>query len=576
MHRIYPILHQILIEMEKLIKNNDFNALKSLEGISKKAKGSTLSDEFYKSIKSESKGICKFLDCNIQQCAMFSVIVHLSFNNEDAQLGSICDYVECSPYFLLSHMRDFEVLIEKGYIYKSYRNKRSRKVSSELEVVYTIDDKIINCIIDSKIGSKQTNQKLNPVDFLLEVNLLVESREDNDEPHTELMRNIRKLADSNPDCLPVKITKQLLFSPEEEVFAYIICYATIDCDEISLNSLLNKVFDNERKKVRFKRYIMSEQSKLSKYEFVKFVSSSMRTDRDMSMTEKGLDYFLGEEKNIFFSDNGKLEDKEMMYPEKILSKQMYYNTSVAQQIDELTSMLKDESYKNIKERLKENNMTTAFTVLFHGYPGTGKTETVLQIARETGRAIYMIDVTKFKTCWFGESEKNLKKLFDKYRNKVKNSTIEPILLFNEADAIFSKRKDVNSSNVAQTENAIQNIILQEMETLDGILIATTNLTQNFDEAFERRFLYKICFDKPEIDIALQICKTRFPDIDEQSLKSLIQKYQFTGGQIENIARKYNMTLILKGVKPDIIQLEQYCKEETLHNQQRKSLGFCFN
>ena len=112
--------------------------------------------------------------------------------------------------------------------------------------------------------------------------------------------------------------------------------------------------------------------------------------------------------------------------------------------------------------------------------------------------------------------------------------------------------------------------------MDVILIATTNLTQNFDEAFERRFLYKICFDKPEIDIALQICKTRFPDIDEQSLKSLIQKYQFTGGQIENIARKYNMTLILKGVKPDIIQLEQYCKEETLHNQQRKSLGFCFN
>ena len=360
MHRIYPILHQILIEMKKLIKNNDFNALKDLESISKKAKGSTLSDEFYKSIKSESKSICKFLNCNIQQCVMFSVIVHLSLNNDDAQMGSICDYVECSPYFLLSRMKDFEALIEKGYIYKSYRNKRSRKVSSELEVVYTIDDKTINSLIESKIETKRINQKLSPVDFLLEVDLLVEAREDNDEPHTELMRNIKKLTDSNPDCLPVKITKQLLFSPEEEVFAYIICYATIDCDEISLNSLLNKIFDNERKKVRFKRYIMSEQSKLSKYEFVKFVSSNMRTDRDMSMTEKGLDYFLGEEKNIFFNDNGKLEDKEMMYPEKILPKQMYYNASVAQQIDELTSMLKDESYKNIKERLKENNICYKF------------------------------------------------------------------------------------------------------------------------------------------------------------------------------------------------------------------------
>jgi SpoVK/Ycf46/Vps4 family AAA+-type ATPase len=188
----------------------------------------------------------------------------------------------------------------------------------------------------------------------------------------------------------------------------------------------------------------------------------------------------------------------------------------------------------------------------------------------------MIDVSKFKTCWFGESERNLKKLFDKYRKKVDKSDIAPILLFNEADAIFGKRKDVNSSNVAQTENAIQNIILQEMETLDGILIATTNLTENFDKAFERRFLYKICFEKPETEVALQIWKIRFPEMEDSLLKFLIEKYSFTGGQIENIARKYKMSLILNGIIPDFNQMEQYCKEEVLPSQTRKTLGFCIN
>ncbi len=78
------------------------------------------------------------------------------------------------------------------------------------------------------------------------------------------------------------------------------------------------------------------------------------------------------------------------------------------------------------------------------------------------------------------------------------------LLFNEADGVFGKRKDNPSSNVTQTEIAIQNIILEEMEKLDGILFATTNLTDNLDKAFERRFLFKIRFDKPTLEAKTNI------------------------------------------------------------------------
>jgi SpoVK/Ycf46/Vps4 family AAA+-type ATPase len=71
-------------------------------------------------------------------------------------------------------------------------------------------------------------------------------------------------------------------------------------------------------------------------------------------------------------------------------------------------------------------------------------------------------------------------------------------------------KSIGSGNVDQTENAIQNIILEEMENLDGILIATTNLTENLDKAFERRFLFKIRFDKPTLEAKTNIWKDKIP------------------------------------------------------------------
>lgn len=106
----------------------------------------------------------------------------------------------------------------------------------------------------------------------------------------------------------------------------------------------------------------------------------------------------------------------------------------------------------------------------------------------TGRDLIQVNVSEVKSMWVGESEKNIKGIFDDYKQKVKQSVKAPILLFNEADAIIGKRQVGAERAVEKMENSIQNIILQEIEQLDGILIATTNLAENMDMAFERRFL----------------------------------------------------------------------------------------
>jgi SpoVK/Ycf46/Vps4 family AAA+-type ATPase len=185
----------------------------------------------------------------------------------------------------------------------------------------------------------------------------------------------------------------------------------------------------------------------------------------------------------------------------------------------------------------------------------------------------MVDMSKLKSKWIGDSEKNIKALFNTYRNIVKDSELAPILLFNEADAIFGRRLREESST-DKMNNAIQNLILQEMESLEGVLIATTNLTENFDTAFERRFLYKILFRAPEAGVKAKIWRSMVEDLSEDDAARLAAEYGFTGGQIENISRKLDVDYILSGRTPDMDKILSLCQAESIQKQQSgKRIGF---
>jgi DNA polymerase III delta prime subunit len=263
--------------------------------------------------------------------------------------------------------------------------------------------------------------------------------------------------------------------------------------------------------------------------------------------------------------------------DSIISKSLFYNDSERQQVERLASLLRPDSFKAIQERLTANGMRKGFACLFYGAPGTGKTETVYQLAKQTGRDIVQVNIAEIKSCWVGESEKNIKALFDNYRNVVKQATdgLVPILLFNEADALINQRKEGSNSAVDKMENAMQNIILQEMENLEGILIATTNLTQNLDGAFERRFLFKIEFDKPCVEAKTAIWRSMMPDLSASAAAELANCYNFSGGQIENIARKRTVDQIIQGRRPNLAMIHSYCKSEQIHNnsKERRPIGF---
>jgi SpoVK/Ycf46/Vps4 family AAA+-type ATPase len=185
-----------------------------------------------------------------------------------------------------------------------------------------------------------------------------------------------------------------------------------------------------------------------------------------------------------------------------------------------------------------------------------------------------VNISDIKSMWVGESEKNIKAIFTRYRRLVDESEVAPILLFNEADAIIGKRLENVQRSVDKMENSMQNIILEEIEKLDGILIATTNLTCNMDPAFERRFLYKIEFDKPSMEAKSAIWQSMIPDLSAEEATVLASKYDFSGGQIENVARKSVVNKILTGDKLSVATLMEHCNTESIdRNKNRQRIGY---
>lgn len=255
-------------------------------------------------------------------------------------------------------------------------------------------------------------------------------------------------------------------------------------------------------------------------------------------------------------------------------KQLFYNQREKDELDRLGSLLEEDNLQKVLAAMKEKGLRTGMICLFHGDPGTGKTETVYQLARRTGRGILEADVAKLRNCYIGETEKNVRALFRDYRIACSENDRLPILLFNEADAILGRRMEGAVRSVDRMENSVQNILLQELENFEGILIATTNLLANLDPAFERRFLFKVRFNKPELEPRKQIWRAQFPMLSEDETASLADAFSFSGGEIENVVRKYAIDNILSGREGGYPQLCQLCRDEAAtKSSTRTKIGF---
>lgn len=206
--------------------------------------------------------------------------------------------------------------------------------------------------------------------------------------------------------------------------------------------------------------------------------------------------------------------------------------SVMQQIEEIKTWLQ---YGNsiLEEWGLKNKVKQGYRVLFHGPSGTGKSFTASLLGKETGKDVYRIDLSMIVSKYIGETEKNLSNIFDKAENK------DWILFFDEADALFGKRTSVNDSHDRYANQEIS-FLLQRIENYNGLVILSTNLKRNIDEAFIRRFQSIIYFPLPKATERRVLWKNTFSPKtilgEGINLDEVAEKYDLTGASIVNIVQ----------------------------------------
>jgi SpoVK/Ycf46/Vps4 family AAA+-type ATPase len=176
------------------------------------------------------------------------------------------------------------------------------------------------------------------------------------------------------------------------------------------------------------------------------------------------------------------------------------------------------------------------TFNFAGPPGTGKTICAEAIAYEVGMKLLVVDYAEAESMWVGETPKNIAAIF---RTAAEQNAV---LLFDEADAIATRRSTGGAFPYDREMNLTVNVLLRELEAFNGIVIFATNLAANFDPAFERRIRTHVLFEMPGVQERAQIWRLQIhprktplaPDVD---FDQMAERYGVSGGDIKNAVIK---------------------------------------
>ena len=516
-------------------------------------------------IKPSIKKTISYLGERLALTPMQTLLLSAFINYGDesyVEIRELASLFNCPRIRVISYQSDIDELCRRKLI-------RYRESDND----YVIPRAVIRAFSNDEPYNAQINRCENEDALFDQIATLCEERRNSHISYSDYCEEMEMILTTNNHLEFVKLLNKEELDQLDKLFFVWCCNMLINEDDTDICEIdMRRMIGNKRGLIRrLRESLMTGTNALIENNLLSYSFNDGLSSREsFVISDKSKKTLL---KSLIVASSTAPRCKDLLPYTKITAKELFYNASERQAIDRLESLLRPENFKLVCERLSNQGMRRGFACLFYGAPGTGKTETVLQLARRCGRDIMQVNISTIKSKWVGESEKNIKEIFDRYRTAVEHSEVAPILLFNEADAIINQRMNNAQRSVDKMDNAIQNIILEEIEKLDGILIATTNLAGNMDSAFERRFIYKIEFKKPTVEAKCSIWKSMIPSLDESVVNMVAQKYDFSGGEIENIARKYSVEYVLTGKHADIETLTEICDNEQLNKNKHIRIGF---
>ncbi|EDO9033143.1 AAA family ATPase [Campylobacter coli] len=318
-----------------------------------------------------------------------------------------------------------------------------------------------------------------------------------------------------------------------------------------MNSLLSLVSENDLEKHKNKSLLQENAPLLNLIEYDEYLNAFGDISKSFFITDEILQRII----NFEPKQNKKIKIENVLKEQDIfelIEPSIDINDIIMpQNTKELLENILKQQDKKVLERLNswgiKSNKNIEAKIIFYGPAGTGKTMSALAMAKSMKKTVLSFDCSKILSKWMGESEQNVRKIFDTYKNIVQTCKQSPILLLNEADQFLSTRVE-SSSGSDKMHNQMQNIFLEQIERFNGVIIATTNFLESLDSAFSRRFDYKIEFKKPDFKDRLKMWEKFLPrkaSFEKAFDVNLLANYELSGAQIlmvvKNTALKVAVT-----------------------------------
>ena len=392
-----------------------------------------LNEQFFKSADLHLAYIGHYFSIDTVSAALFAALAHL-YHGGSTEMWKLADYLHLDCLDMIGYMDSLEVLAAKELICIHRDNTEFFNPAFEEQISFVVKLTAIEAISKGNYHDLVSTKNLSIGKFFTYIEQICIDRIQRRRSYQKTLSAMKNLLCDNEHLALVQKLKKLTLSDEDTFILFLFFYYTVDLDESEMtNRHLAALYDYGFEFAPIRRQLKNGNHVLMKKGIIEYGWGNGFNDANsFRLTDKAKEEFLSE-LDVLPSE---MYIDGLKSVESILLKLLFYPEKTQKAIDELTMLLQPDSFREVQSRLFANGMRTGFACLFSGSPGTGKTETACQIARACGRDIMQVNIAEIKSKWFGESEKQIKALFNKYRACVERCETTPILLFNEADAII--------------------------------------------------------------------------------------------------------------------------------------------
>jgi SpoVK/Ycf46/Vps4 family AAA+-type ATPase len=548
------------------MKNQNFDKLQWIEYVISESFGKESKNDALLSVP-EIQELLIFFNIGIDELVVLSILIDGGIRQEEQAIDSFLEHFGGNLSGLKCITNALHSLISKGYVVSNTKNRHSKSLVKQ---TFQAEEKIYDALLSDKPERLVFEPATNFNSLLKKIQNITDRRNDGCFDAETMLKLVER------DIINTKSCKELewingfdgLSIAEMTLFFCAALQYQKDEQTIDLEHIIKLTEDNFSKQKSLRDSIANKSSMLIQHDLLVRDEDAFLFDEFVGLSDKAKDALF--EKDKATTKKSTFSTATIINPDDIVLEELFYNEVEWKQINTIEKVLSKEKHELVLKNLIDNNLGKGISILFNGFSGTGKTATARRIAKITNRPLFSVNTEKIVDKWMGNSEKNVRKIFEEYYEFSNQCELTPILFFNE-DSIFSKRVEVAHST-DRTHNSMQNILLEQIEQFSGISIVTSNHAEKLDKAFERRFIYRVEFQKPNFETQFKLLQNSFPDISKDIISNVLESYSFTGGQIYNIKKKYIMQSIIEETEHIEDFFISLCKEE-MQQTQYKKIGY---